>query len=164
MFASFTSKVGNSAKKTDPNSIGNFGLGALTAYHFTDIISVVSGTEALFLDVHKNWLPKRYGSMKGNFLSLKLAEKYPDQFKSFTSHFGCSMQSAFNGTLFRLPLRTPKTLSQSQVSNKLITFESIEKMLLDVEQRVNDMLLFLQHIEVIECFTHKAIYYIASLN
>ena len=157
MIFRFTSKVGNSIKKADPDSIGNFGLGALTDYHFSDMVSVVSGTEVLFLDVHKKWLPKGQPSIKGNFVTHKLLEKYPDQFKPFTAHplFNCNMKESFNGTLFRLPLRCPATLKESEVSNKLIGFTEIEKMLAIVQQNVGDMLLFLKNIYSIQCFTHK---------
>ena len=38
----FTRKVGDSAKAGDSSKIGQFGLGAITAYHFTDIIQLLT--------------------------------------------------------------------------------------------------------------------------
>ena len=39
----FTRSVGNSAKAGDCSKIGQFGLGAITAYHFTDVIQLLTG-------------------------------------------------------------------------------------------------------------------------
>ena len=40
----FTRSVGDSAKAADSSKIGQFGLGAITAYHFTDVIQLLTGT------------------------------------------------------------------------------------------------------------------------
>ena len=39
----FTCSVGNSAKAGDSSKIGQFGLGAITAYHFTDVLQLLTG-------------------------------------------------------------------------------------------------------------------------
>ena len=39
----FTRSVGNSAKAGDTSKVGQFGLGAITAYHFTDVLQLLSG-------------------------------------------------------------------------------------------------------------------------
>ena len=39
----FTRSVGDSAKAGNAKKIGQFGLGAITAYHFTDVIQLLSG-------------------------------------------------------------------------------------------------------------------------
>ena len=39
----FTRSVGDSAKAGNSQKIGQFGLGAITAYHFTDVIQLLSG-------------------------------------------------------------------------------------------------------------------------
>jgi hypothetical protein len=94
-------------KKSDKDSIGTFGLGALTMYHFTDVISILSGDKILFLDIHQKWLPDHKNSMMGNFIEKNLLEKYPDQFEPYLKHkvLGCNMKEYFHGTIFRLPLR-----------------------------------------------------------
>ena len=63
---------------------GTFGLGAITFYHVTDIINIVSGDNVLFLDIHKSWLPfdpkrkgERLASMFGNFIQKEVLKKYP---------------------------------------------------------------------------------------
>lgn len=40
----FTRSVGDSAKAGDSRKIGQFGLGAITAYHFTDVLQLLTGT------------------------------------------------------------------------------------------------------------------------
>lgn len=39
----FMQRVGDSAKDVDSRMIGQFGLGAITAYHFADFIQLLSG-------------------------------------------------------------------------------------------------------------------------
>jgi sacsin len=45
----FTRSVGDSAKAGNSGKIGQFGLGAITAYHFTDVIQLLSGSVTLTL-------------------------------------------------------------------------------------------------------------------
>ena len=43
----FTRSVGDSAKAGDSRKIGQFGLVAITAYHFTDVVLLLTGTTAV---------------------------------------------------------------------------------------------------------------------
>ncbi|RXW22304.1 hypothetical protein EST38_g3552 [Candolleomyces aberdarensis] len=44
-------------KTNNPDSIGQFGLGALTMFHITECAAIYSGDEVLFLDPSKKYLP-----------------------------------------------------------------------------------------------------------
>ncbi|KAJ2928409.1 hypothetical protein H1R20_g8672, partial [Candolleomyces eurysporus] len=44
-------------KTNSPDSIGQFGLGALTMFHITECAAIYSGDEVLFLDPSKKYLP-----------------------------------------------------------------------------------------------------------
>ncbi|KAL0025642.1 hypothetical protein WJX77_000625 [Trebouxia sp. C0004] len=52
------SKVGNSSKAGQTHTIGEFGLGALTAYIFTDVPQVLSDDRLLLLDPYAMYLPE----------------------------------------------------------------------------------------------------------
>ena len=61
----------------------------------------------------------------GRFTSAlkKLAEKYPHQFEPFAQYselFGCDLRKKFEGTLFRIPLRTSLTGSFTGMSGQRI--------------------------------------------
>jgi sacsin len=136
-------------------SKGTFGLGAITMYHFTDVISVVSGEDVLMLDIHRQWLPKNNSSMKGNFLKLQLLNKFPDQFSPFIKHssiFPCNMTERFQGTLFRLPLRTKDTCKTSIVKTVPLYFDEVQKFFNTAIAVASEMLFFLQYVEQIEFY------------
>ncbi|KAG0247222.1 hypothetical protein BGZ95_008903, partial [Linnemannia exigua] len=59
-------KLGVGNKREDTSKIGRHGLGFNSAYHFTDVPSVVSGHSLVFFDPHMSSLPKRrdaYGNL-----------------------------------------------------------------------------------------------------
>ena len=150
----FTKRVGNSNKKGDTESIGTFGLGALTFYHFTDMISVVSGKNVLFLDVQGKWLPDGENSLFGNYMELGCSKKYRDQFLPFTnSPFGFNLDKEFKGTIFRIPLRTTELAAISKISTTCFAedlFRGLEELMVDFAKKAHDMLLFLRIVERIE--------------
>ncbi|KAG0369122.1 hypothetical protein BGX24_002544 [Mortierella sp. AD032] len=106
-------KLGVGDKKEDTSKIGRHGLGFNSAYHFTDVPSVVSGNHLVFFDPHMSNLPKSrdaYGNLvaqKGHRYDLRKlsTEALVDQLQPYKGFFGCDMETHFDGTIFRLPLR-----------------------------------------------------------
>ncbi|KAG0367965.1 hypothetical protein BGX24_003020, partial [Mortierella sp. AD032] len=106
-------KLGVGNKGDDTSKIGRHGLGFNSAYHFTDVPSVVSGHSLVFFDPHMSNLPKSldaYGDLvaqKGYRYDMRRlsAESLVDQLQPYKGFFGCDMESYFDGTMFRLPLR-----------------------------------------------------------
>ena len=109
-FAGFR-EIGQGGKGDDVTTTGMFGRGALTMYHFTDVPMLISGGFILILDPQQELLPKnRHRKRKiGIKLPLKTARRLcQDQLSPF--HNLCQYVKDldyYEGTLFRLPLRTP---------------------------------------------------------
>ncbi|KAF9923111.1 hypothetical protein FBU30_006781 [Linnemannia zychae] len=106
-------KLGEGNKRKDASKIGCHGLGFNSAYHFTDVPSIVSGNYLVFFDPHTSNLPSNR-DLNGNPIPQKgyrydirklSREAMTDQLQPYIGHFGCDMESTFKGTLFRIPLR-----------------------------------------------------------
>ncbi|GJJ71850.1 sacsin [Entomortierella parvispora] len=151
--------VGN--KREDSTKIGRHGLGFNSAYHFTDVPSVVSGTHIGFFDPHRAYLPKSRtskglvaeGGIRIDFTKLK-GPAYSDQMAPYKGLFGCDMESHFKGTIFRFPLRTanrpalPKI--ESPLGNSSWTIGRIGSIMSEWHQDVKIAILFLKNMKTIE--------------
>ncbi|KZP24217.1 hypothetical protein FIBSPDRAFT_1042281 [Athelia psychrophila] len=109
--------LGRGGKGDRTDTIGQFGLGALTMFHFTDAAMIVSGKYVMFLDPSRMHLPiQNQVSARMSLSDVKLC--YPDHLTSVDGLYGFSLDSDhFQGTLFRLPLRkTRSPLSEQPLS------------------------------------------------
>ncbi|KAJ6490694.1 hypothetical protein C8R47DRAFT_1071069 [Mycena vitilis] len=116
-------QVGQGGKRSNPDSIGRYGLGALSLFHFTDVVQIVSNQHLLILDPSGTHLPPvrgrpRTSSLKRivDVVSPGTNRRYPDQLSAFDSVRGFSRyNSSYSGTLFRLPLREKSSVLSSTV-------------------------------------------------
>ncbi|EAU81709.2 hypothetical protein CC1G_02725 [Coprinopsis cinerea okayama7 len=140
-------------KKDNPSSIGQFGLGALTMFHFAEIAVVLSGKYVLFLDPSKSSLPVPRASIK---LPLKdLVRWYPDHLLPFD---GCGLpdiekiksSGEYPGTIFFLPLRSGSHCSSRGISQKTCSALKFHNLLSEFRETAAQNLLFIRlaHIEV----------------
>ncbi|KAF8205699.1 hypothetical protein K438DRAFT_1818327 [Mycena galopus ATCC 62051] len=110
-------QVGRGGKRSNPDSIGRYGLGALSLFHFTDVVQIVSNQHFLILDPSGTHLPPVKGRPRTSLLRRisDVAQRYPDQLSAFDLIHGFSKDnSSYPGTLFRLPLRdAPSVLSST---------------------------------------------------
>jgi sacsin len=111
--------IGNSMKKTALNKTGRFGIGFNSVYHVTDLPSFVSGRHIVYFDPHAQFLPNINPSNPGkriDFMANSQVLNFADQFAGFRGAFGCTLTEPFNGTIFRLPLRTAQLAATSRLS------------------------------------------------
>ncbi|KAG8994516.1 hypothetical protein FRB90_000406 [Tulasnella sp. 427] len=112
--------IGRGGKADETDSIGRFGLGALSFYHFSELPWAVSGHYLLLLDPSQRYLPRsRAGTRRtGIRVSLSIcAMRYPDQLGPLENLFGFRAADGFyNGTIFRFPLRTALQAEESNLS------------------------------------------------
>ncbi|CAG2239592.1 Sacsin [Mytilus edulis] len=120
----------------DLSKIGKFGVGFCSVYNLTDVPSFVSGNILVFFDPQGAYLMKN--KTKGMKIDMnlprnqRLLRKWSDQFKPFQNIFGCDLSTAgsriphYDGTLFRLPLRTQQQ-SGSKLSNIVYNQEEMYK-------------------------------------
>ncbi|KAF9920082.1 hypothetical protein FBU30_010134 [Linnemannia zychae] len=155
-------KLGIGNKKNDTSKIGYHGLGFNSAYHFTDVPSIFSGHSLVFFDPHMANLPKGRDSngnpiaQKGHRYDIRKLSKDAmiDQLQPFINHFGCDMDSHFNGTIFRIPLRIKGAFQpkKSSFSNDGWTVAQIQKMFISWVEDTKIGMLFLKNIKTIELF------------
>lgn len=74
--------------------------------------------------------------------------RHPDQFAGFRV-FGCDCSARFDGTVFRLPLRTPDQAASSRISSRAHTPLEIRALLQEFAREAAQVLLFLKHVESI---------------
>ena len=158
----YTKNVGRSAKANDSNTIGKFGKGALTAYSITDVIQIVSDSHILILDPHTTHLQvaDQSNSIFGNIVDandynyVDIARDCPGQLEPFVSFTkDCpdtpSLQIAepYQGSLFRLALRTKTAAISSEISSDSFTPEHIMKDLDTFIKSAPDLLLFTRNVK-----------------
>ena len=141
-------------KKDDASKIGRFGLGFCAVYNITDVPSFVTGSNFVIFDPHTKYLGRSLlGRSPGLKISLthNLVRRFRNQFKPFEGIFGCNLMTDapyFDGTLFRLPLRT-KT---SDISKKLYLPSKVNKLFKKIMDLSANMLIFNQNIQEIKIF------------
>ncbi|XP_065181452.1 sacsin-like [Sycon ciliatum] len=146
-------KLGGATKKDEPDKIGRFGLGFSSVYHLTDVPSFVSGNYIVFFDPHAKYLgsqrvSKHTPAMKINFVrNPKGLEPFSEQFKPYHNIFGCNMNDAYEGTLFRLPLRSPNTTSE--ICKTSVDIRDVFK---KCWSKLSDMILYLQCVRQIQVY------------
>ncbi|KAG0048373.1 hypothetical protein BGZ89_004622, partial [Linnemannia elongata] len=153
-------KLGVGNKREDTSKVGRHGLGFNSAYHFTDVPSIVSGNSLVFFDPHMANLPKSrdaYGNLiaqRGHRYDIsKLArETLIDQLQPYKGHFDCDMKSDFNGTIFRVPLRLQdlKSVGESGFGGDGWTTAKVQKMFVSWIEDAKVGMLFLKNIKSIE--------------
>ena len=156
-------KLAARSKISDTTTIGTFGIGFNTVYHFTDLPSFVSRNLLHIFDPHVKYLeglvPCDRPGMSVNFVEacddLKV---FNDQFSVYNGVFGCDIFSKreYGHTLFRLPLRTSNV--SSDISQKYYdTQESIQTLQNEFIEIAKNLIIFLQNIESIELYERSAL-------
>ena len=123
-------RVGLGGKRSDFESIGQYGIGFNVVYHLTDCPSFISGGETMcVLDPHCHYVPEaneRYPGRRFDGLSkLGFWEKFPDMCSSYlkTGLDNCPPEiKGFRGSLFRFPLRT----TESHLENSSIVLRDVQ--------------------------------------
>ncbi|XP_049341092.1 sacsin-like, partial [Astyanax mexicanus] len=148
-------RVGAASKENKIEKIGNFGLGFNAVYHLTDIPSILSGKSLLILDPNVTHLEKHIHSktnpgIKLDLFQERLFRRFHGQFRSYEGIFDCdltkSSQNYYNGTLIKLPFRTPEEACKSEISCKVYDKECISALQEHFTDGFQSPLLFLKNI------------------
>ncbi|KAJ3929794.1 MAG: hypothetical protein NXY57DRAFT_1015101 [Lentinula lateritia] len=108
--------IGEGGKQDRHGTIGKFGLGALSFYHFSEIAFIISGEFILILDPSAAHLPKKQRQMRRSIRSrlTQFRKLYGGHLLPFDGLFGFSLKmDSYPGTLIRLPLRKHNGTSSS---------------------------------------------------
>eukprot|EP00198_Chlamydomonas_reinhardtii_P000860 XP_001690195.1 predicted protein [Chlamydomonas reinhardtii] len=157
------SRIGDSKKKEEEGKTGRFGVGFNSCYHLTDVPSFVSGRHLVIFDPHCRHLPNISATNPGKRIDFvtysDVAAQYRDQVAPYSGAFGCSLgapqqqgeQGPWQGTLFRFPLRSAALAEASTISKQVYTPDSIRGLLQQLCVEAFQILLFLKHIQRLEC-------------
>ncbi|XP_050714713.1 sacsin-like isoform X1 [Eriocheir sinensis] len=143
--------LGNSSKKEDPATTGQYGIGFNAVYHLTDAPSFLTrgpqvphGETLCMFDPHCWYDPAATPQYPGvqyvNLNDLRL-----DHSDSFIGYLESELSE--EGTMFRLPLRT--TRDSLIAPHKVTTVEDVEKMLKEFQRKMPQCLLFLRNVRKI---------------
>ncbi|CAG8692043.1 30299_t:CDS:2 [Gigaspora margarita] len=166
--------IGRRSIKGGPDKIGKQGLGFASCYNFTDMPQILSGWKLMFFDPQRKiFSDKRcYGSIF-DFENYKNEENhimkaFKDQFEPYLKLNGCGLfkvdfNEKFNGTLFRLPLRTVKSPISDKVYNVTMwqssadIIDRIERLLDIIKKDAISELIFLRQMKSIKVFRKKSL-------
>ncbi|KDR71813.1 hypothetical protein GALMADRAFT_253570 [Galerina marginata CBS 339.88] len=101
-------RTGIGGKEGKGGTIGQFGLGVLTMFHFTEMAILISNSNVLFMNPSKEHLP--ISDVASLMLPLNhVRQYYPSHLAAVDGLFGFDISSkeVFHGTIFLLPLREP---------------------------------------------------------
>ena len=141
--------IGRGGKSEDVDSIGLFGRGSMSMYHFTNSPLILSDKWLLIVDPYQQLLPRgKYGKRKVG-LKLLLETVYrlsADLLRPFHGMGSFSMEANTNhyqGTLFRLPLKGCSSIEQA------MSGAAIESLFQEYYHIACESLLFLRHVRSI---------------
>lgn len=133
-------------------------MGFNSVYHLTDLPSFVSGKYVVLFDPQGAYLPRVSSSNPGkriDFTASSALSLYNDQFFPYCA-FGCDMQTPFNGTLFRFPLRNVDQAASSKLSRQAYSPDDISSMFNQLFQEGVLTLLFLKTVLCIEMYVWES--------
>lgn len=140
--------LGVSGKQTDLQKTGRFGVGFNSVYHVTDYPSFISRDRIAFFDPHASAIPTATRSEPGRIWQIAEGRwwDFPDFMRVYELGGLQTDAKFFDGTLFRLPLRTQSQADRSEIRNQPFTQENVKELLSELVQVGEDLLLFLKSV------------------
>lgn len=147
--------LGQSEKARDLQKTGRFGVGFNAIYHVTDFPSFVSRDRMIFFDPHGAAIPgtsRQEPGREWNLADAKWYEKYPDFMQVYAAGGLPFGDTNFQGTLFRLPLRTTESAKNSEIRKQAFTESNVKELLNELRQSGEELLLFLKSVQEIRVY------------
>ncbi len=147
--------LGQSEKAGDLQKTGRFGVGFNAIYHVTDFPSFVSRDRLIFFDPHGAAIPgtsRQEPGREWNLAEAKWYEKYPDFMQVYAAGGLPFGDNNFQGTLFRLPLRTTESAKNSEIRKQAFTESNVKELLDELRQSGEELLLFLKSVQEIRVY------------
>ncbi|XP_071510274.1 sacsin-like [Diadema antillarum] len=142
-------RLGGRTKEKNAEKIGKFGTGFNSVYHLTDVPCFVSRHFIQYFDPHTTHLggvlrDKSQPGVRVNLQSSLRLRRFPDQFMPFNGVFGCRLSEPFHydGSLFRLPLRSKEAALKSEISRENYDEVRLKGLLLSMWKSSGSLLIF----------------------
>ncbi|XP_072166134.1 sacsin-like [Diadema setosum] len=142
-------RLGGRTKEKNAEKIGKFGYGFNSVYHLTDVPCFVSRELIQYFDPHMTHLggilrDKSQPGVRVNLQRNLQLRRFPDQFMPFNGVFGCRMSEPFHydGSLFRLPLRSKEAALKSEISRENYDEVRLKGLLLSMWKSSRSLLIF----------------------
>lgn len=160
-------RLGGAMKESEPDKIGKFGLGFNAVYNVTDVPSFVTRNMLVIFDPHTTHLGRGIKDVSRPGIKINLDKnrmllsRLPDQFHPYNNVFGChlncdkSEKVYFNGTLFRLPLRTEEQAIRSEISSLHYSRSEVCSLVQLTAKNAHHLLTFTQNVRRLS-FYHLA--------
>ena len=147
-------EISYSGKSNDLGKAGRYGIGFNSVYHVTDCPSIISGNRIVFFDPRCSYVPSSplvpgHGWYYGE-------EGWWNRFPEFLAAYEIAGlphgTTDFDGTVFRLPLRTPIQAKDNEIRHEPFTSDNVHRLLQTVDQDAEALLLFLKSVLTIEIY------------
>ena len=160
-------ELGLGSKRSDAETIGQYGIGFNVVYHLTDCPSFITGGETMcVLDPHCRFVPGADVTDPGRRYDNLVSDGFWDTFKDMQSAYlrsgldNCPSEVQKGGSLFRFPLRhTPELVRMSAIVKKdpklqpkPLTADDMHANLKDWAPSMKEAMLFLNHVTELRFF------------
>ena len=155
-------KLGGATKVSRTDQIGRFGLGFNAVYNLTEVPCFLSRHSIVIFDPHATHLGRcvRDRTRPGVRIDLRRhrrsLRRFGNQFRPWDGVFGCDLlksntkvaevANSYDGTLFRLPLRTATQAARSEICNRPYTDHDIRDLLRMLSEAAQAILMFAQNV------------------
>ncbi|KAM6452398.1 sacsin-like isoform 1-T2 [Liasis olivaceus] len=137
--------LGRGGKRGKRDAIGKYGLGFNTVFHLTDCPAFLTGDRILCVfDPTLHYLPESDEVSPG--AKYNVTKDFRDAFLDVYDTFLPNVFELEQGTLFRLPLRTPAGAASSPICQNSVSEIDMENMLEALQEDAECLLMFLNHI------------------
>ncbi|XP_029138903.1 sacsin-like [Protobothrops mucrosquamatus] len=141
-------RLGHGGKRGRRDATGKYGLGFNTVYHLTDCPAFVTGDRTLCVfDPTLRYLPESDEISPG--AKYNLTKDFREAFLNVYDTFLPDVFELEQGTLFRLPLRTPAGENPSPICQKSVSEIDMENMLEALKEDAECLMMFLNHIRTV---------------
>ena len=168
-------KLGGATKLSRTDQIGRFGLGFNAVYNLTEVPCFLSRHSIVIFDPHRRHLGRciRDRSRPGVRIDLRRhrrsLRRFGNQFRPWDGVFGCDLlhtrlttqasattiADSYDGTLFRLPLRTANQASVSEICSRPYTDHDVRDLLRMLSEAAESILMFAQNVVRISVYHLK---------
>ncbi len=147
-------EISFSGKSNDLGKAGRYGIGFNSVYHVSDCPSIISGDRIVFFDPRCLYVPSTPAEPGHGWYYAQEGwwNRFPEFLAAYESGGLPHGTTDFNGTVFRLPLRTVQQAMGNEIRHEPFTADNVHRLLQSIEHDAEALLLFLKSVLTIEVY------------